>query len=228
MRFLVDSDGRVVVYAPRDLGLLSNMGLSFAMKKRMCLGWVAAVASSVLLTAGAGWAQIAAAPQSVFARRVADQMSRAPFSEAYWGIMVQDLATGEEIYSHDADKLFMPASNRKLFTTSLALDTLGADYCFHTRFEKSGEVGADGALRGDLIVRASGDPTISGRFRPDQDAMAVFSGWAKAAREAGIRRVTGSLIVDTSMLSDTMSPRGEGWSWDYESDYYAAPVGAFS
>ena len=57
--------------------------------------------------------------------------------------------------------------------------------------------------------------------------MAVFRGWAQAAKALGIKRVEGGLIIDASCFSET-TRLGEGWSWDYQSDYYAAPVGAFS
>ncbi|ACK70803.1 peptidase S13 D-Ala-D-Ala carboxypeptidase C [Gloeothece citriformis PCC 7424] len=42
-----------------------------------------------------------------------------------WGIQVETLAEGTVIYSHNADKFFIPASNTKLFTTAAALHKLG-------------------------------------------------------------------------------------------------------
>ncbi|MBC7928599.1 MAG: D-alanyl-D-alanine carboxypeptidase, partial [Bryobacteraceae bacterium] len=53
--------------------------------------------------------------------------------QAFWGVMVADAETGELLYSRNEDKFFVPASNTKLFTTSLALRRLGADYRFQTR-----------------------------------------------------------------------------------------------
>src|SRR5277367_4955747 len=51
---------------------------------------------------------------------------------AFVGIQVIDLRTGKVVYEHNADHLFIPASNTKLFTTALALRTLGPDYRFAT------------------------------------------------------------------------------------------------
>lgn len=42
-----------------------------------------------------------------------------------WGILVESLADGTVIYSHNADKFFIPASNTKIFTTAAALQKLG-------------------------------------------------------------------------------------------------------
>ncbi|XHU95216.1 MAG: D-alanyl-D-alanine carboxypeptidase/D-alanyl-D-alanine-endopeptidase [cyanobacterium endosymbiont of Rhopalodia gibba] len=41
-----------------------------------------------------------------------------------WGILVEKLEEGTTLYSHNADKFFIPASNIKLFTTAAALQKL--------------------------------------------------------------------------------------------------------
>ncbi len=41
-----------------------------------------------------------------------------------WGILVESLETRTPIYSHNADKYFIPASNTKIFTTAAALQRL--------------------------------------------------------------------------------------------------------
>ncbi|YAI81293.1 MAG: D-alanyl-D-alanine carboxypeptidase/D-alanyl-D-alanine endopeptidase [cyanobacterium endosymbiont of Rhopalodia sterrenbergii] len=43
---------------------------------------------------------------------------------ANWGILVEKLEEGTTLYSHNADKFFIPASNIKLFTTAAALQKL--------------------------------------------------------------------------------------------------------
>ncbi|MCH8859293.1 MAG: D-alanyl-D-alanine carboxypeptidase/D-alanyl-D-alanine-endopeptidase, partial [Proteobacteria bacterium] len=183
--------------------------------------------AALLCVAADSQAAISQSAKDWFQEKALAQIAKSPYSQAHWGILVQDLATGEEIFSHGADKLFMPASNRKLFTSAFALDVLGGDFRFRTRVERDGPILAQGVLQGDLIVRASGDPTISSRFRSDSKATGVFRDWARAAKAKGIKRVTGDLIIDTSAFTkETLL--GLGWSWNYESDYYAAPVGAFS
>lgn len=44
--------------------------------------------------------------------------------QANWGILVEKLDDGTTLYSHNADKFFIPASNTKLFTTAAALQKL--------------------------------------------------------------------------------------------------------
>lgn len=159
--------------------------------------------------------------------RVHELVSKSPADEAQWGVMVADLESGEDVLSLGAGNLYMPASNRKLFSTAFALDTLGAEYRFTTRLEYAGALAMDGTLAGNLIVRASGDPTISGTFRKDSSPTGIFREWAAALKEKGIVSIDGDLVVDLSCFAEG-TKLGEGWSWEYESSYYAAPAGAFS
>ena len=76
-------------------------------------------------------------------------------------------------------------------------------------------------LRGDLIVRGGGDPTISTRGKRDE---IVFDEWAAALRAAGITSIEGRIIGDDQAFED--EGVGPGWSWDYLEAGYAAPVGA--
>src|SRR5881394_1415492 len=45
---------------------------------------------------------------------------------------VLELPSRREIYAHDIDAPFIPASNLKLFTTSTGLDRFGPDHVFKT------------------------------------------------------------------------------------------------
>jgi len=137
-----------------------------------------------------------------------------------WGVDVRSLDTGERIYQLDADKLMMPASNMKILTLAAAADVLGWDYRFTTTLETSAPIDG-GALRGDLIVRGNGDPTINAR---DGRAAAVFDEWAAALASAGIRSIDGNIVGDDGAFDD--EGIGAGWSWDYLQYGYAAPVGA--
>ena len=62
-------------------------------------------------------------------RHYVDSLTDAPeFSNAHWGILIVDPSTGDTLYSRNAGKLFMPASNMKILTSSTALAQLGPDY----------------------------------------------------------------------------------------------------
>ena len=65
-------------------------------------------------------------------------MADAPeFANAHWGILIVDPARGDTLYSRNAGKLFMPASNMKILTSATALAQLGADYRFRTTFARA-------------------------------------------------------------------------------------------
>ncbi|MGB5596848.1 MAG: D-alanyl-D-alanine carboxypeptidase [Crocosphaera sp.] len=44
--------------------------------------------------------------------------------QKHWGVLVEKLEDGTLLYSHNADKHFIPASNNKIFTTAAALQLL--------------------------------------------------------------------------------------------------------
>ena len=67
-----------------------------------------------------------------FRQRAEEALSAAGPDKGAWGVLVTDAATGEVLYSRNADGYFMPASNAKLFATALALASLGPDYRVHS------------------------------------------------------------------------------------------------
>jgi serine-type D-Ala-D-Ala carboxypeptidase/endopeptidase (penicillin-binding protein 4) len=141
-------------------------------------------------------------------------------SQGLWGVEVKSLDSGQVLFEHNARTLVMPASNMKILTLATAAETLGWDYCFTTRLETAAPV-ENGVLKGDLIVRGSGDPTINSR---NARAAAVFDEWAAALKAAGIVEVDGAIVGDDNAFDD--QGLGAGWSWDYLQYGYAAPVGA--
>jgi D-alanyl-D-alanine carboxypeptidase/D-alanyl-D-alanine-endopeptidase (penicillin-binding protein 4) len=66
-------------------------------------------------------------------------------------VLVMD-ADGKELVAQNADEPFVPASVTKIVTTWLALQVLGADYRFETRFYLDG--------KRVLYVRGGGDPFL--------------------------------------------------------------------
>ena len=119
---------------------------------------------------------------------------------------------------------FLAASTTKLFPGAAALAAYGADYRFETPVYRTGAVGADGTLAGDLILVASGDPTMGGRTTPDghiaftpidhiyanvfptlatltpEDPLAGLDDLARQVAAAGIRRVDGDVIIDARLF----------------------------
>src|SRR6266853_4579642 len=81
-------------------------------------------------------------------------LAAAEAQQAHWGIHVVDAHSGHILYSRNANRLFQPASNMKLFTTALALERLGPNHRYNTTLQAASSaassIDADGVLRGDL------------------------------------------------------------------------------
>lgn len=143
------------------------------------------------------------------------------FRRATWGVLLRSPETGATLYRRGAKRLLVPASNMKVVTGAAALEALGPDYRFRTTLAAAGTV-QGGALRGDLVVRGGGDPTIGARFGGG-DPRATFRAWADSLRAHGVARVTGRLVADDDVFDDV--PLGRGWAWDDLDAGYSAEVG---
>ncbi|MCX7766916.1 MAG: D-alanyl-D-alanine carboxypeptidase/D-alanyl-D-alanine-endopeptidase, partial [Candidatus Sumerlaeia bacterium] len=135
-------------------------------------------------------------------QRLAEFFAEPDFQNAFWGVCVEDAATGKCLFSLNAEKNFVPASNLKLYTTAVALLLLGPDFRYETKIYYQGEVDPDGILQGDLIIKGSGDPSISDRYRKDSTLDKILSEWVTAVQQAGIKRINGDIIGDDDCFDD--------------------------
>jgi D-alanyl-D-alanine carboxypeptidase/D-alanyl-D-alanine-endopeptidase (penicillin-binding protein 4) len=155
--------------------------------------------------------ELAPAGSRAALRPYADSLIANPmFRTANWGVLVVDPLSGDTLYSHNAGKLFMPASNQKLLTGATALTQLGPDFRFVTRFATNGSL-RDSTLDGDLIVVGRGDPTFSDSMRAG-DYRNAFRDMADSLSSRGIRRIRGSLRRAGDAFPD--STYGFGWQVD--------------
>lgn len=160
------------------------------------------------------------APAVAAVRQLVDSMvADAKFRSAQFGILVVDPASGDTLVSHNAGKLFMPASNQKLATGAVALQLLGADFRFSTTVSATGPL-ADGTLLGDLVVSGTGDPSVSDHMA--RDAMAPLRAMADSLAARGVRRVTGAIVPGADAFPD--ATLGYGWSYDDLDAPYSAGV----
>ena len=143
----------------------------------------------------------------------------AALARAHWGIDVRDIATGASVYQLNAQQLFIPASNQKLIVAATAVWHLPPDFRYRTAFKAGGAV-RNGTIEGDLIVRGSGDPTISARYEPSR--ITVFERWADSLRARGITRISGGIVIDQTLFEPTMvRPDWQMYDLNW---WYAAPV----
>jgi len=146
------------------------------------------------------------------------------FQPGFFGIFIEETTSGDVIYARNPDRLFMPASNMKLFTTTTAMALLDSNFTYQTDLYVNGIIKND-TLFGDLVLRGSGDPTISGRFY-DNNVLAVFQEWICALDSLKIKHITGKIIGDDNIMDE--NGIGYGWAWDDLAYYYAAPTGGLS
>ena len=96
------------------------------------------------------------------------------------------------LINHQSDIARTPASTMKLVPSFIALDTLGADFVWHTRVYHTGIIIGD-QLHGDLIIQGSGDPKMT-HERLQQLLYKV--------QTSGIRHINGDIIVDSTIFKN--------------------------
>ncbi len=142
-----------------------------------------------------------------------------------WGAMVVSITRGDTLFAHGADSKMVPASTMKLFTSAIAFEKLGPAHSFSTDVLRDGPLEANGVVRGNLVLRGDGDPSLSPRFvRGGPDASMTML--ARFVAGAGIKRVTGDLVADASAMEMRGIP--EGWLTRYAGAGYAAPFSALT
>ena len=146
---------------------------------------------------------------ATLARSIDSMIGARDFRSANWGILIVDPEKGDTLYSHNSEKLFIPASNQKFVVSSVMLERLGPDYRFKTFVVAQGRV-TDGTLDGNLAVIGRGDPTASNHMKGD--AMLPLRAMTDSLWQRGIRRVTGDVVAFGDAMPGPVA--GAGWPWE--------------
>lgn len=145
-------------------------------------------------------------------------------ASARWGLFVVSLRDGRTVYARDAQRLFIPASVMKVYTTAVALEELGADFRWRTSVYAASEPDRAGTVDGDLVLYGRGAPDLTsraGRGGPSQLATL-----ADGLYRRGVRRVRGDVVGDESYFRG--EPQGDGWLWQDLQWYYGAEPAALT
>ena len=193
------------------------------------LGWIAGLAQPV----GAQRAGVGGADVARFRERVEKVLSDGAAARGHWGLEIADAQTGNVLFSLNPSQYFTPASNTKLFTTILALATLGPDHRVRTTVETSGNLDLMGVLHGDLALVGRGDGNLSNRVFPwtKQDRREgplekALADLADQVVRLGVKEIDGDVVADDSYLSPGRFP--SGWTVDDTVWSYGAAVSAIA
>jgi D-alanyl-D-alanine carboxypeptidase/D-alanyl-D-alanine-endopeptidase (penicillin-binding protein 4) len=122
------------------------------------------------------------------ATRLAQSLAVPGISTTQSSAIAIDLATGQTLFTRNADRSLAPASNEKLTVTYAALVELGTSYRFRTALLGVGSQ-EENVWHGDVFLKGYGDPTLTS---PGLD------GLAEQLTELGITRIDGRVLADES------------------------------
>lgn len=127
-----------------------------------------------------------------------DILTNADFAPAHIGISLYEPSTQQYLFNFQADKMFVPASNTKLFTCYAAMKYLG-DSLVALRYVDKGN--------GIIEVEGNGDASF---LHPDFMNQRAY---------AFLKKQNKILLTDENWKDNAL---GAGWAWDdYNSDYMA-------
>lgn len=129
-------------------------------------------------------------------------------------LVAQKVGSDTPIIDYNAQQMALPASTQKVVTALAALLQLGPDYRFVTNFETNAKLN-NNTLTGDLVIRFSGDPTLTRQ---------QIRNMVNALKQIGIHKVEGDLIVDISAF--TSHDKAPGWVWNDMTQCFSAPPAA--
>ncbi|HYO72020.1 MAG TPA: D-alanyl-D-alanine carboxypeptidase/D-alanyl-D-alanine-endopeptidase [Archangium sp.] len=155
---------------------------------------------------------------------VADSLFESVESEGTLAsVFMVDAATGKPLYARHQHVRLLPASTMKVVSTSAALSAFGPDYRFRTPVRLEGtQLG--NLFLGDLVVEASGDPSL-GSWRFPETAVACEQ-LAEALHARGIRQWLGAVRVSNAD-EGPYGLFGPGWAWDDAAYAYSAAPSLF-
>ena len=129
-------------------------------------------------------------------------------------LMVQKVGAQAPEIDYHGKQMALPASTQKVITALAALLQLGPDFRFTTTLESKGSV-ENGTLKGALIARFGGDPTLKRQYILNMVA---------ALKKSGVQKIEGNVLVDTSIFAS--HDKAPGWPWNDMTQCFSAPPAA--
>jgi D-alanyl-D-alanine carboxypeptidase/D-alanyl-D-alanine-endopeptidase (penicillin-binding protein 4) len=186
---------------------------SFVSRRLLLKGLATAVGTPTLAPAVAQTAAPQPSPIGL-PDALAQALRRAGLAPEHVGLAIAPMRSGAPIAAMNAQEAFNPASTMKVLTTYAALSRIGPDFRWRTTAALRGAVEGD-VLRGDLVIRGSGDPKL---------VVEDLQEWLTSMRRAGLREIRGDLILDDGVFA--LDGRGnEAIDGDPSQPYNVPPFG---
>jgi D-alanyl-D-alanine carboxypeptidase/D-alanyl-D-alanine-endopeptidase (penicillin-binding protein 4) len=132
------------------------------------------------------------------------------FKHALISLFIVETNTGKVLFDKNSQIGLAPASCLKVVTSAAAFELLGKDYRYKTDFKYDG----------NLIVKASGDPTLGSWRWNETKEEAIVQKLAIALKERNIASEPAGIVIDDSQWETQATPKG--WIWEDIGNYYGA------
>ena len=154
--------------------------------------------------------------QNLISSSLSNFLKSKEITNAFVSLKLQD-QSGKVLLSHNSEKLMVPASLQKLFTSSYVLDHLSKEFVYNTYVLSSGLFDTNSkTLNGNLIIYTSGDPSLESRFFP---TISFINDLKLKLVELNIRSIIGKIKIYPDF--DTYQVNNQ-WLWSDLGNYYGS------
>ena len=160
--------------------------------------------------------------QNLLSKSLSDFLNAVEIKNSSVGVKLQD-QSGKDLLSYNSEKLLVPASLQKLFTTSYVLDQLSKDFVYKTYVLYSGSLDTNSkTLKGNLIIYTSGDPSLESRFFSSKS---FISDLKSKLLELNINSITGKIKIYPDFDNYQVNNQ---WLWSDLGNYYGSGYSSHS
>lgn len=157
-----------------------------------------------------------AVSQSFIESKIQKEIKKLNLENIHLGIAVERTKSGQMLFTHYAERSYIPASNNKIFTAIAALFTLDKNFRFKTQIyanETNLNSVKNGQFNGNLYLKFSGDPTLT---------TTRLTNLIEGLKKKGIRSVSGNVYIIANDFTGPYYPMG--WNHSDMNYCYAPPV----
>ena len=160
--------------------------------------------------------------QNLLLKSLTDFLNTVEIKNSSVGLKLQD-QSGKDLLSYNSEKLLVPASLQKLFTTSYILDQLSKDFVYKTYVLYSGSLDTNSkTLKGNLIIYTSGDPSLESRFVSSKSFIRDLK---SKLLELNINSITGKIKIYPDFDNYQVNNQ---WLWSDLGNYYGSGYSSHS